>query len=54
MRPRLRITCDGGSLRPRSTGCEDGAVDDLVTVAIGLVASHPAVKSVEFAGSRSR
>jgi len=29
-------------------------MDDVVTVAIGLVAGHPAVKSVEFAGSRSR
>jgi hypothetical protein len=29
-------------------------VEDLVTVAIGLVAKHPAVTHVEFAGSRSR
>jgi hypothetical protein len=29
-------------------------VDDLVTVAIGLIAGHPAVTSVKFAGSRSR
>jgi hypothetical protein len=29
-------------------------VDDWVPVAIGLLAGHPAVKSVEFAGSRSR
>jgi hypothetical protein len=38
----------------RSNGCDDGVVDDLVTVAIGLIAGHPAVKSVKFAGSRSR
>jgi hypothetical protein len=38
----------------RAYGCEDGVVDDLVTVATGLLAGHPAVKSVEFAGSRSR
>jgi hypothetical protein len=38
----------------RANGCEDGAVDDLVTVATGLLAGHPAVESVEFAGSRSR
>jgi predicted nucleotidyltransferase len=35
-------------------GCDDGAVDDLVTVAIGLVSGHLAVTSVKFAGSRSR
>jgi hypothetical protein len=35
-------------------GCNDRAVHDWVTVAIGLLAGHPAVKSVEFAGSRSR
>jgi len=35
-------------------GCDDGAVDDWVAVATGLLAGHPAVKSVEFAGSRSR
>jgi hypothetical protein len=29
-------------------------VDDLVTVATGLLASHPAVTRIEFAGSRSR
>ena len=29
-------------------------VDDLVAVATGLIADHPAVKSVKFAGSRSR
>src|SRR4029453_18578034 len=29
-------------------------MDDWVTVAIGVLAGHPAVKSVEFAGSRSR
>jgi hypothetical protein len=29
-------------------------VDDLVTVATGLLAGHPAVESVKFAGSRSR
>jgi hypothetical protein len=29
-------------------------VDELVTVATGLLAGHPAVKKVEFAGSRSR
>jgi hypothetical protein len=29
-------------------------VDDLVRVATGLLASHPAVTSIEFAGSRSR
>jgi hypothetical protein len=29
-------------------------VDDWVAVATGLLAGHPAVKSVEFAGSRSR
>jgi hypothetical protein len=39
---------------PRSKGCDDGAVDDLVTVAIGLIAGHSAVTSVKFAGSRSR
>jgi hypothetical protein len=38
----------------RSNGCDDGAVDDLVTVATSLIAGHPAVKSVKFAGSRSR
>ena len=53
MRPRLRVTC-GGLVAPRSKGCDDGAVDDVVTVAIGLIGGHPAVKSVEFAGSRSR
>ena len=31
-----------------------GAVEDVVTVAIGLIGGHPAVKSVKFAGSRSR
>jgi hypothetical protein len=35
-------------------GCNDGAVDDWVAVATGLLAGHPAVNSVEFAGSRSR
>ena len=39
---------------PRANGCNDGAVDDLVTVATGLLAGHPAIKSVELAGSRSR
>jgi hypothetical protein len=39
---------------PRGKGCDDGAVDDWVAVATGLLAGHPAVKSVEFAGSRSR
>ena len=34
--------------------CDDGAVDDVVTVATGLIAGHPAVQSVKFAGSRSR
>jgi hypothetical protein len=33
---------------------QDGDVDDWVTVAIGLLADHPAVTSVQFAGSRSR
>ena len=41
-------------LRRCLKGCDDGAVNDLVTVAIGLVAGHPAVTSVKFAGSRSR
>jgi predicted nucleotidyltransferase len=45
---------DGSSLRPGATGCNDRAMDDWVTVAIGLLNGHPAVKSVEFAGSRSR
>jgi hypothetical protein len=31
-----------------------GAVEDIVNVAAGLIAAHPAVKSVTFAGSRSR
>jgi hypothetical protein len=35
-------------------GCDDGAVGDVLTVAIGLLAGHPVGKSVEFAGSRSR
>ena len=39
---------------PCGKGCDDGAVDDWVAVATGLLAGHPAVKSVEFAGSRSR
>ena len=39
---------------PRAKGCDDGAVDDWVAIATGLLAGHPAVKSVEFAGSRSR
>jgi hypothetical protein len=39
---------------PYLKGCDDGAVDDLVTVATGLIAGHPAVTSVKFAGSRSR
>jgi hypothetical protein len=34
--------------------CQDRAVDDLVTVAIELVAKHPAVTCVAFGGSRSR
>jgi hypothetical protein len=34
--------------------CEDRGVEDLVGVAIALVAKHPAVRRVEFAGSRSR
>jgi hypothetical protein len=41
-------------LRRVRRGCNDRAVDDWVTVAIGCIAGHPAVKSVEFAGSRSR
>jgi predicted nucleotidyltransferase len=41
-------------LRPPFEGLRRCAVDDVVTVAIGLIAGHPAVKSVEFAGSRSR
>jgi hypothetical protein len=41
-------------LRRVRRGCDARAVDDWVTVAIGLLADHPAVKSVEFAGSRSR
>jgi hypothetical protein len=41
-------------LRSDGKDCDDGAVDDWVTVATGLLAGHPAVKSVEFAGSRSR
>jgi hypothetical protein len=32
----------------------DGGVDDWVTVATGVLADHPAVTSIEFAGSRSR
>jgi predicted nucleotidyltransferase len=36
------------------TVCDDGAVQDLVAVASRLVAAHPAVTRVEFAGSRSR
>lgn len=32
----------------------DGRVDDWVSIAIGVLADHPAVTSVEFAGSRSR
>jgi hypothetical protein len=34
--------------------CDDRGVEDLVGVAIALVAKHPAVRRVEFAGSRSR
>jgi predicted nucleotidyltransferase len=34
--------------------CEDRAVEDSVEAAISLVANHPAVLHVEFAGSRSR
>jgi hypothetical protein len=34
--------------------CDDRAVKDLVTVAIGSLARHPAVTGVELAGSRSR
>ena len=40
--------------RPLRPGWQYGAVDDVVTVARGLLAGHPAVKTVEFAGSRSR
>jgi hypothetical protein len=44
---------------PSSTGpapqrCEDRGVDDLVGLAVALVAKHPAVTQVELAGSRSR
>jgi predicted nucleotidyltransferase len=42
------------SLRRAGPGCDDGAVDDWVAVATGLLAGHPAVESVECAGSRSR
>jgi hypothetical protein len=38
----------------RRRGCDDGTVDHWVAVATGLIAGRPAVKSVEFAGSRSR
>jgi hypothetical protein len=34
--------------------CEDRAMEDLVAAAIALVAKHPAVGRVEFAGSRAR
>lgn len=44
----------GFVLLAAGTLCDDCAVEDLVTFAIGLVAKHPAVTSVEFAGSRSR
>lgn len=36
------------------TICDDRAVEDLVALASRLVAAHPAVTGVEFAGSRSR
>ena len=37
-----------------SSSGHDGVVDDWVTIATGLLAGHPAVTSVKFAGSRSR
>ena len=39
---------------PRSLVCHHRAVEDLVAFASRLVAAHPEVTSVEFAGSRSR
>ena len=42
------------TLRDAGHGCDDGAVDDWVEIATGLLVGHPAVKSVVFAGSRSR
>ena len=41
-------------MRASSSYGHNGDVDDWVTVAIGLLADHPAVTSVQFAGSRSR
>jgi len=41
-------------LRRRSKRCDDGRVDDVIKVATGLIAGHPAVTRVAFAGSRSR
>jgi hypothetical protein len=38
----------------RASVCEDRAVEDLVRRASRLVAAHPSVTGVEFAGSRSR
>jgi hypothetical protein len=37
-----------------SEGCDHGVVDDVVAVAIDVISDHPAVRSVTFAGSRSR
>ena len=42
------------SFAPGGNGCDDDAVDDWVAIATGLLTGHPAVNSVEFAGSRSR
>jgi predicted nucleotidyltransferase len=37
-----------------SEGCDHGVVEDVVAVAIDVISDHPAVRSVTFAGSRSR
>jgi hypothetical protein len=60
-RSHARDQTVGGSPFRQSVGllacllsCDDRAVDDLVTVAIALVAKHPGVLGVELAGSRAR
>jgi hypothetical protein len=37
-----------------ATVCDDRDVEDVLAVAIALVAKHPAVTHIELAGSRSR
>jgi hypothetical protein len=51
---RLWWSRDDDCLHRDQFGCDDRAVDDWVAIATGLLAGHPAVTSIEFAGSRSR